>query len=269
MSHDTDPRHLWPGTPPGALDTAPTDLPTLRWFMPAKPSGAIVLVCPGGGYNSLAEHEGAPIAQWLNTLGITGAVLRYRRQPHRHPTPLMDAARAIRALRHRALELNLDSRRVGILGSSAGGHLAATLSTHYDAGNPDAPDPVERHSSRPDLSILLYPVISLHHPYVHSGSRANLLGETPAPADLWDLSNEDRVTPQTPPAFLFHTLDDPIVAAENSVAYTLALRRAGVSAELHIYAHGPHGVGLATDDPALSTWPTLCANWLRVQRFIR
>lgn len=262
MTIDNEVQPLWTGAPPGAIQTRDEEIPTLIWFAAPRPTGAVIVVCPGGGYANLADHEGAPVARWLNSVGVTAAVLRYRRAPHRHPTPLNDAARALRIVRHQAEGLQLDPQRVGILGFSAGGHLAATLSTHYDDGDPQAHDPVERYSSRPDLSILLYPVITFHDDYAHRGSRENLLGPAPGAAEVWDLSNENRVTPRTPPAFLFHTFDDAAVPVENSFLYARALRRAGVEVELHTYATGRHGVGLASSDPALSTWPTLCERWL-------
>ncbi len=258
---------LWEGPAPLARGEAAGNVPTLTWFMPVRPTGAAVVVCPGGGYGMLADHEGAPVAEWLAGLGITAAVLRYRVAPHRHPAPLLDAARAIRTLRHRAEELKLDARRIGILGFSAGGHLASTISTHHDVGDESAADPIERHSSRPDFSILLYPVISMQSDVTHHGSVDALLGENPAQADRWNLSNELRIRPDTPPAFLFHTMDDAAVPVENAVRYALGLRAAGVSAELHIYASGPHGVGLAGDHAALRSWPGLCADWLRQRGF--
>lgn len=260
---------LWPGVPPGEIETTAEQVPTLEWFMAERPTGAAVVVCPGGGYRGLADHEAGAVARWLNTLGIAGVVLRYRLSPHRHPTPLSDAKRAIRTVRHRAQELGLDVKRVGIVGFSAGGHLAATVSTHYDVGDAAARDAVERWSSRPDLTVLAYPVISMHKNYAHGGSRMNLLGEAPSDALVWDLSNEERVTPDTPPAFLFHTVDDASVAVENSVSYAMALRRAGVAVELHCYEHGAHGVGLAGDNADLSSWTELCGNWLGRHGFAR
>lgn len=266
------PQPLWPGGAPGALGAEPVDIPTLAFYpAPAeRASGAAVIVCPGGGYGGLADHEGDPIARWLNTLGITAAVLRYRLGPrYHHPIMLQDAQRAIRTMRSRAAEWKVDPARVGILGFSAGGHLASTAATHFDAGNAAAADPIDRLSSRPDVAILLYPVISMEPPVGHAGSRRNLLGENPAPDLIQLLSNQKQVTAQTPPTFLFHTADDAGVPAQNSLEFALALARAKVPYELHIYGHGRHGVGLATDDPVLSTWTGRCADWLRARGFAR
>jgi acetyl esterase/lipase len=247
--------------PPGP-DTTAADAPTLELFRPEKPNGAAVIVLPGGGYGGLAPHEGAPVAQWLNTLGITAFVLRYRVAPHRHPTPFNDVTRGMRIVRSEAKSLGIDPNKIGILGFSAGGHLASTISTHFDAGNPESPDPVERASNRPDLSILLYPVITFSDTTTHSGSRSNLLGPNP-PAELVELlSNEKQVTAQTPPAFLFHTVDDGAVPVENSILYAQGLRRHGIPFEMHLYETGRHGVGLAQDNPVLRSWPALCAVWL-------
>jgi acetyl esterase/lipase len=216
----------------------------------------------------LADHEGEPIARWLNTLGIAGAVLRYRHAPrYQHPHPLADAARALRTLRARSAAWNLDPNRLGIMGSSAGGHLASTLCTHFDPGRPHADDPIERVSSRPDLAILLYPVITLTAPFCHEGSRQNLLGNDPPPALVNSLCNERQVTPATPPTFIFHTADDDGVPVQNSLMYATACRDARVNVELHVYSSGPHGVGLAADNPHLRTWPQLCAAWLRTRGF--
>jgi acetyl esterase/lipase len=261
-----EPLPLWPHGAPGALGSEPADVPTLSVYLPpaGKANGAAIVVCPGGGYGGLAEHEGHPVALWLNSLGVTAGVLKYRLGPrYHHPAPLQDAARALRTLRARAEEWHLDPHRIGILGFSAGGHLASTLSTHFDDGDPNATAPIDRVSSRPDVSILLYPVISFTTEYVHAGSRRNLLGDNP-PRELMELlSNEKQVTRATPPTFLMHTAEDAGVPVENSLLYAAALRRAGVPFELHVYEKGRHGVGLATDDPALSAWPAACAAWLK------
>jgi acetyl esterase/lipase len=266
-----------PTTHPLSPSTSPDSLPNLTFFPADNPDGSAIIVCPGGGYASLADHEAGPVAGWLNTLGICGAVLRYRHAPaHRHPIPLQDAARALRTLRARAQELKLDSDRIGILGFSAGGHLAATLSTQFDSGNPTSPDAIERASSRPNLSILCYPVITFTESCAHVGSRNNLLGNNKSPELFHQLSAEKQVSPQTPPAFLFHTTDDPGVRVENSLLYAAALRDHNIPHEVHLYEHGPHGVGLAVNNPVpernsttLATWTTLCANWLRTHNFGR
>ncbi|MFN3651583.1 MAG: alpha/beta hydrolase [Armatimonadota bacterium] len=262
---------LWPGGAPGAVGQEAADVPTLAYYPAPKDrnTGAAVVVCPGGGYGGLAEHEGHPVAVWLNSIGVNAVVLRYRHAPrYRHPVPLQDAARAVRTVRARAAEQGIDPQRIGILGFSAGGHLASTLSTHFDAGKPGAEDPIERQSSRPDFSILIYPVISLRESFTHAGSRNNLLGPNP-PAELVDLlSNERQVTPQTPPAFLVHSHQDTVVPPENSLYYTLALRKAGVPSELHMFEKGQHGFGLALNDPDLSAWPRACEKWLGFRGYL-
>lgn len=249
-------------------DATGADAPTLTLFRPQKPSGSAMIVLPGGGYSHLADHEGAPVARWLSTLGITALVLRYRHAPnHLHPTPLNDAKRAIRLVRSEAESLGIATDKIGILGFSAGGHLASTASTHFDAGRPDSPDPVERVSSRPDVSVLLYAVITFTETVAHGGSRKNLIGPD-LPHDLIEfLSSEKHVTAQTPPAFLFQTVQDPVVPVENSILYAMALRKHGVPFEMHLYEKGPHGVGLAEKDPVLSTWPVRCAAWLAGKGF--
>jgi acetyl esterase/lipase len=256
---------LWPDGAPGALGKEDGDRPTLTIYRARQPSGASVVVAPGGGYGALASnHEGRQVANLLNAAGVTAFVLKYRLGPrYHHPIELGDAQRAIRLVRGRAQEFGLASDRIGMMGFSAGGHLTATAGTHFDAGNADATDPIERASSRPDFLILAYPVISFDPAIAHGGSVRNLLGENPDPKLIEDLSNDLRVTPQTPPTFLFHTNADTGVVAENSVRFYLALRRNKVPAELHIFENGPHGVGLALGDPALSEWPVLLTNWLR------
>jgi len=263
---------LWPGGAPGAVGTEPEDKPKLTLY-PAPPdraSGAAIVVCPGGSYRTLAsDHEGRQVAEWLNGLGVSAFVLQYRVGPrYRHPAPLTDAQRALRLVRFRSREWGVDPARVGIMGFSAGGHLVSTVGTHFDDGTPQAADPVERMGSRPDLMILAYPVISFAAPFAHAGSRQSLLGDPPDPKLVEDLSNERRVTARTPPAFLFHTADDLAVPVENSLAFYEALHAAHVSAELHVFPKGPHGVGLAPQDPALSQWPRLCAAWLKAMGFL-
>lgn len=258
---------LWPNGAPGALGNADSDQPTLTVFLPwEKPvSRTAVIVCPGGGYGMLADnHEGRQVANWLNSLGIAAFVLKYRLGPrYHHPIELGDAQRAIRMVRAQAAQYGVAPDRIGILGFSAGGHLASTAGTHFDGGDPAAPDPIDRAGSRPDFLVLGYPVISFTTNYTHKGSLKNLLGEHPDPKLVENLSNELQVTSRTPPTFLFHTDADKGVPAENSVLFYLALRKAGVPAEMHIFERGPHGVGLALADPALSMWPTLLANWFR------
>ena len=257
---------LWPDGAPGALGMQAADQPKITVYRAPVESatGAAVVVCPGGGYSRLAaDHEGKQVGEWLNALGVSAFVLQYRLGPrYRHPVPLLDAQRAIRLVRARATDWGVDPARVGILGFSAGGHLASTAATHFGDGRPDASDPVERQGSRPDFAVLAYPVISLVDPPAHSGSRRNLLGEPADPALVELLSNERQVTPRTPPTFLFHTADDAAVPVANSLLFFEALQKAGVPAELHVFPHGKHGVGLAASDPALSAWPRLCTTWM-------
>jgi len=260
---------LWPGGAPGALGTEEVDRPTLGIYLPAaeKASGAAVVICPGGGYRNLSmENEGSLVAQWMNTHGIAAFVLKYRLGPrYHHPAPLDDAQHALRYVRVHADEFRIRADRVGIMGFSAGGHLAATAGTHFDAGKADAPNALDRLSSRPDFLILGYPVITMEPPYVHQGSRTNLLGEQADPQLVQLLSNEKQVTSQTPPTFIFQTDGDKTVPAENSVMFYLALRKAGVPAEMHIYADGPHGVGLAATDLVLSSWPRHLEEWMQAR----
>lgn len=257
---------LWEHGAPGALGTADADIPTLTIHRAARgATGTGIVVAPGGGYGALAmDHEGRQVAAYLNAMGISAFVLKYRLGPrYRHPIELGDAQRSIRLVRSRAKEFGVAPDRIGMMGFSAGGHLTATAGTRFDAGRPDAADAVDRASSRPDFLILGYPVITFEAGVTHAGSVRNLLGETPDPALLQLLSNELHVTPQTPPAFLFHTTADTGVPAENSVRFYLALKKARVPAEMHIFETGPHGVGLALGDPALGAWPVLLTNWLR------
>jgi acetyl esterase/lipase len=272
---------LWPEGAPGAVGTDPDkDVPTITVWLPRPETatGAAVVVCPGGGYGMLAvDHEGKQIAEWFNTLGMAAFVLKYRLGPrYHHPAMLQDAGRAIRTVRAGASKWGLDPHRIAIIGFSAGGHLASTAGTHFDAGKPDADDPIERVSSRPDRLILVYPVIALATPFGHAGSLRNLLGENPSPELVENLSNDRQVTKDTPPTFLAHTNADTGVAAENSVLFALALRKAGVPVELHLFERGRHGLGLGTGaaklkiapDAAFQAWPKLCETWLKNQGFL-
>jgi acetyl esterase/lipase len=262
---------LWDGDAPGAHGAGDADVPTLTPFLlaPAKAGGAAFIVCPGGAYGHLAPHEGAPVAQWLNTLGIHAFVLKYRLGPkYHHPAEMLDVQRAIRLVRCRAEQWNLDPNRIGIVGFSAGGHLASTAATHFDDGIADDPDPINRVSSRPNLAILAYPVISMSDPYAHALSRQNLLGDNPDPALVLLLSNDKQVTAQTPPCFIIHAADDRTVPVENSLLFAMACRRHKVPVELHVFEHGPHGFGLGGKDPILSTWPAIAAQWLRRHKFV-
>jgi acetyl esterase/lipase len=228
------------------------------------------VVCPGGGYARLADHEGHNVAVWLNGIGVTAAVLKYRLGPrYRHPAPLQDVARAIRTVRARAKDWGVNPGRIGVIGFSAGGHLASTVATQFDAGDAAAADPVERFSSRPDVAVLAYPVISMEARIAHAGSRNNLLGPNPSADLVQALSTDRRVTARTPPTFLFHTVDDAVVLVENSLQFAAALRGAKVPYELHVFETGRHGVGLALDDPVLSAWPRLLGSWLRARGFVK
>ncbi|HEY3899260.1 MAG TPA: alpha/beta hydrolase [Chthoniobacter sp.] len=265
---------LWANGAPGALGDKDADKPTLTAFLPDpdKATGAAIVICPGGGYGGLAPHEGKGYAEWLVENGIAGLVLKYRlgSNGYRHPAMLNDAARAVRLARSKAEEWHIDPKRVGIMGSSAGGHLASTLLTHFDAGKPGDSDPVERFSSRPDIGILCYPVITMG-PLTHGGSKKNLLGDNP-PQELVDLlSNEKQVTKDTPPTFLFHTYEDNAVKVENSLMFAEALRNAGVPFDLHIYQKGGHGMGLGGGRAGgpHHPWVADCLYWLKVQGFAK
>ncbi|MEO8050158.1 MAG: alpha/beta hydrolase [Acidobacteriota bacterium] len=264
---------LWAGSAPGAQGTEERDIPKITAYLPRStpPDMTAVIVLPGGSYRALSMNsEGRQVASYLNSMGIAAFVLQYRLGPRYHyPVELDDAQRAIRMVRSHAAEWHIAQNRIGVMGFSAGGHLAATASTRFDSGKSDASDNVDRVSSRPDFSILCYPVISMTEPWTHQGSKLNLLGENPSPELAKMLSEELAVTAQTPPTFIFQTNADTTVPAENSVYYFLALRKAGVSAEMHVFESGPHGVGLAMSDPALSEWPKLLLNWLRAHGLVK
>jgi len=263
---------LWQGQAPGAVGDGPADIPTITVYQPAadKATGSAIVVCPGGGYGGLADHEGRPIAEWLNSIGVTAFVLKYRLGPtYHHPVEIGDAQRAIRTVRSRAAEWKLDANRIGIIGFSAGGHLASTAATHFDAGTAAAADPIDKVSCRPDVAILCYPVITMTDPFTHGGSRTNLLGANPPKALIDLLSNEKQVTANTPPCFILQTADDTVVPCENALLFAMACHRNNVPVELHMYAHGPHGIGLGGTDPILSTWPGLCAHWLDARGFLK
>jgi acetyl esterase/lipase len=259
---------LWPKGAPGAAGDTDADKPSLTVYLPPadKAVGTAVVVCPGGGYGALAPHEGKDVAEYLNTLGVTAFVLKYRLAPrYKHPAPLTDAQRAVRFVRANAEKYGVKPDRVGIMGFSAGGHLASTAATHFEDGKADSDDPVEKVGCRPDFAILCYPVITMEAPVTHMGSRNNLLGKEPDPKLVENLSNEKQVTAKTPPTFLFHTNEDSGVLPENSILFYSALRKAKVPAELHIYEKGKHGVGLAKNDPVLSGWTTCLAGWLKTR----
>ena len=258
---------LWVNGAPGALGATPADQPEMTPYLPpaGTANGTAVVIFPGGGYAHLAmDHEGSAIANWLAGLGVTTFVVKYRLGPsYHHPTMIGDAQRAIRIARARAAEWNVDPRRLGIIGFSAGGHLASTAGTHFDAGNSASTDPIERASSRPDFELLIYPVITMRDSVTHGGSRLNLLGKQPTPELVQLLSNELQVTRETPPTFLVHSTDDRTVPVQNSLLFYEALKRNGVPVEMHVFEHGGHGYGMAPKDPALAIWTALCENWMR------
>ena len=263
---------LWTDGVPGTSSPESGPAPTLSLYRPApgKATGGVVVVCPGGGYQGLADHEGKPIAEWLNGLGITAVVLRYRLGPsNQHPAMLEDAARAIRTTRANAKSWGIDPARVAIIGFSAGGHLASTVGTHFDAGDPAATDPIDRQSSRPDRLLLVYPVISMRKDITHAGSRRNLLGTDPADDLVDSLSNETQVTAQTPPTFMVHTASDDAVPAENSLLFALALQKARVPVELHLFEQGRHGLGLGPAGMPYSEWKQLAERWFAAQGWLR
>ena len=262
---------LWSTGAPGALGTNETDIPTLTPYLAGtNANGAAMVICPGGGYGHLAAHEGNDYALWLNQQGITCFVLKYRLATHgyHHPAMLNDAAQAIRWVRAHASDYQINSSRIGIMGSSAGGHLAATLLTHFDAGDKNSTSVVAQQSSRPDLGILCYAVISLGE-FAHQGSKNNLLGTNPPPELVQNLSNELQVTSNTPPCFIWSTFEDKTVPMENSLLFASALRQAKVPFALHIYQKGGHGMGLADKPPFkhVHPWGSDCLFWLREQKF--
>lgn len=243
------------------------DCPNMQLFLlEGNEPHPVIIIAPGGAYLFRAGHEAFPVAQWLNSKGISAIILNYRLTPYKHPTPLGDAKRAIRLSRAHAEEWNIDPNRVGILGFSAGGHLASSLGTHFDLGNEQAEDPIEHYSSRPDVMVLCYPVITMGE-HTHEGSKLNLLGENPR-NELVDLmSNEKQITGDTPPAFLWHTADDAAVDVENSLQFATGLSRNKIPYDLHVFESGQHGLGLALDHPEAKAWPSLCEAWLRRQGF--
>jgi acetyl esterase/lipase len=265
---------LWPDGAPGALGNTTNDIPTLTPYLPGatNATGAALVICPGGGYGMLAPYEGNDYALWLNQHGVTCFVLEYRLGSHgyRHPAMMQDAARAVRLVRAKAADWKIDVKRVGIMGSSAGGHLASTLLTHFDSGNTNSNDPVERQSSRPDIGILCYPVITMGE-YAHQGSKKNLLGTNPPPELVKLLSNELQVTTNTPPCFIWTTFEDKTVPMENSLLFAEGLRKNHVPFDLHVYQKGKHGMGLADKPPFAHPhpWAGDCLFWLKAQNFVK
>ncbi|MFC0213945.1 alpha/beta hydrolase [Paenibacillus chartarius] len=258
---------LWPEGAPLTAGTTDEDRPAVTWY-PAPGEGikSVVVVCPGGGYGRRAAHEGHDVALWLNSVGISAAVLRYRVAPYREPAPQLDAARAIRYVRSRAEEWGIDRERVAILGFSAGGHLACVTSNWGDDGDSGAEDPVERFSSRVQAAVLCYPVITMGA-FTHAGSKLNLLGEAPSDELVERYSGEKQVHAATPPTFIWFTADDGAVPVENALDYAAALRQAGVPFALHVFESGRHGLGLSKDHEEAKPWTDLCAAWLRKRGF--
>ena len=263
---------LWPNLPPGTTHRGPGDQPQLIVTQAeSKSPTAGIVILPGGGYGGHAMgHEGQDIAQWMKSMGISSVICDYRLRGkgnagkgYGHPSPMLDAQRAIQTMRARAQEWNLDPQRIGVIGFSAGGHLCSTVSTHFAEPDPDSEDPIQRVSSRPDFSILCYPVIALGKPHTHKGSQRNLLGDHASDELIKELSNELQVSDRTPPTFLFHTGEDTAVPVQNSLDYYQACVRHGVPAELHVFPKGRHGLGLAAKQDGASQWPDLCKNWLR------
>ncbi|MGI9474672.1 MAG: alpha/beta hydrolase [Rubripirellula sp.] len=263
---------LWADGAPGSVGEQAGDVPELVFtVVDSEDPTAAVVILPGGGYHGHAmDHEGHEFAEWFASLGVTSAICTYRLRGkgndgkgYGHPRPMQDAQRAIQTLRARADELNIDPNRVGVIGFSAGGHLCSTVSTHFLDADAASADPIERVSSRPDFSILCYPVIAFDQAYTHRGSQRNLLGDSPSPELVASLSNERQVSERTPPTFLFHTMADTVVPVDNSIQYYLACVRNGVPAEMHLFPAGSHGLGLAKKKPGASQWPSLCEQWMR------
>jgi len=273
---------LWPEGVPLRQPNAPAEhiedgrvynvnVPTLTRFSPAKgtANGTAAIVCPGGGYQRLAvEKEGSEMQRWLNTVGVTVFLLKYRVTPYQHPAPLLDVLRAVRVVRSRAAEWGVDPRRIGVFGSSAGGHLAASAATLYAAPEGKTGAALDKVSARPDFIVLTYPVISMRPPYQHGGSRKNLLGDTPSEDLVNHLSLDRQVTRETSPAFIVHTQEDQSVPVENSLLFYQALRAATVPVEMHLYVHGPHGFGLRPGLGPTSEWPRRCEDWMRSQGWL-
>lgn len=255
---------------PSSFAISQVQVPTIEVRLPARANsnGRAVIICPGGGYARLSYNwEGIDVANVLNAKGIAAIVLKYRlpdEASNETPrlSPLLDAKRAMRLVRSRAEEWSIDPDKIGIMGFSAGGHLASTLGTHFDLGDPEAADPIDRLSSRPDFMILMYPVISMVEGVTHSGSRNNLLGESPSQELVDEYSNELQISAETPPTLLIHSSDDKSVPVENSLRFYHGLIEHGVAAEMHLYPYGGHGFGLALGKGRLERWSELCTDWI-------
>jgi acetyl esterase/lipase len=264
-------QYLWPAGAPGAVGTEEQDKPHLEIFSGYGPGPhTAVIVCPGGGYRNLAyEKEGTRIAEWLNLRGITAFVLTYRLTPRYHyPEPILDGYRSVRWVRSHAAEYHVDPGRIGMWGFSAGGHLVGMVGTHFDDGNPQAADPIDRVSDRPDFVISSYGALTLQTGIAKPGAMTHLFGAEP-PADVVnDLSPDLHVSPRTPPYLLYATTPDQSVPVLSSVVFYTALVKASVPAEMHIFEQGPHGTALGQSNPELAEWPTLLENWLRINGWI-
>ena len=264
FSGDAKTALLWPQGAPGSKGDAPADKPDITIHLPAPgtANGSAVLICPGGGYGCLcSSYEGHDIANWLNGYGIAGIVLKYRLNPYRHPIPLQDAQRAMRLIRLNANEWGIDKDRIGVMGFSAGGHLASTLGTHFDSGDPASTDPAGVFGCRPDFMILVYPVISMGLK-AHVGSVHNLLGPNPTQEERDYVSNELQVTSSTPPAFIAHSVKDSVVSVENSRVFYAALKAKGIPAEYFELTKGDHGLGCGKS-PEWESWQAECVKWLK------
>jgi acetyl esterase/lipase len=257
---------IWGDKIPFKRENENEDIPKITpYLIENKKNNSCVIVFPGGGYSIRAVHEKEPIALWLNKIGISAFVLDYRVSPYKYPVPLLDAQRAIRFVRYNSKKFNIDPDRIGIIGFSAGGHLASLAGVHFDYGK-ESDDPVEKVSSRPDLLILCYPVISFLN-YSHHGCIKNFVGENITKETLEFLSSERQVKRDTPCCFLWHTQDDNVVPVQHSILFSLSLKEKNIDFEIHIFEKGPHGLGLAENNPSVSQWTLLCENWLKRHNF--
>jgi acetyl esterase/lipase len=261
---------LWPGKAPRAQGDKPADIPALTCFFPdaAKANGTAIVICPGGGYSGLSmTSEGTDEAHWFNDHGIAAFVLKYRVSPYGQPVPMLDGQRAIRVVRHNATDWGINPKRIGIMGFSAGGHVASTVGTHYDDGLPkpkEGPfDPVLSESCKPDFMILVYPVITMKDKITHEGSRHVLLGDKPGAVYINLYSNELHVDKDTPPTFIAASKTDTVVPVKNSELFADALKKNKVPYEFVELETGDHGYGMAANDPKVSVWTDKCMDWLK------